>query len=269
MQGSAQAPKPRHLGPDYGAQWQSAGMARAYRHRPPYGDETFDVLAGLLAEGAAPAVLDVGCGTGDLARPLAARVERVDAIDLSEAMVAEGRRLVGGDGANLHWMVAPMETAPLAGPYALAVAGESIHWMNWDLVFPRLASALAPGAVLAIVARCEPRFPWADELLPLRVRYSTNQDYAPFALVPGLVERGFFEVLGTHRTTPVPFQQTRDDHVEWIHSRNGFSRSRMGVSAAVFDAAYRDLLRRHGVIDELTFDVATRITWGRPRTPGA
>ena len=46
-------------------------MAAAYRHRPPYDEETFDVLLGLLAQDAAPVVLDAGCGTGDLARPLA------------------------------------------------------------------------------------------------------------------------------------------------------------------------------------------------------
>ena len=44
------APKPKHLGPDYGSQWQDAEMARVYPCRPPYPDETYEVLASLLAE---------------------------------------------------------------------------------------------------------------------------------------------------------------------------------------------------------------------------
>lgn len=260
------APKPRHLGPDYGAQWQDDGMARAYRHRPPYGDETCDVLVGLMPADIEGAVLDVGCGTGDLARPLAARTDRVHAVDASEAMVAQGRGRPGGKATNLHWMAAPMETAPLRGPYALAVAGESIHWMNWSLVFPRIAGVLADDAMFAIVERCESAHPWGAELKHLIGRYSTNRDYVPFELVKGLEERGFFEPLGVHATVPVGFTQSREDFIEAIHSRNGFSRARMAVSAPVFDAAFRDLLMRHGVVDDLDFEVWTQITWGRPRT---
>ncbi len=83
--------KPRHLGPDYGAQWQAPGMAAAYAHRPPYADETFAVLKDLLRDDAPHDVLDVGCGTGDLARPLATCVTRVDAVDASAAMIAAGK----------------------------------------------------------------------------------------------------------------------------------------------------------------------------------
>ena len=42
-------------------------------------------------------VLDLGCGTGYLARPLAPLVDRVDAIDISAAMIEEGKRLLGSD----------------------------------------------------------------------------------------------------------------------------------------------------------------------------
>ena len=266
MQDSTHIPKPRHLGPDYGAQWQDAGMAKAYRYRPPYDEETLDLLIGLQPAGCEGAVLDVGCGTGDLARPLAARGLQVDAIDASAAMVDVGRALPGGLHSDLQWHVAPMETAPLAGPYALAVAGESIHWMNWDRVFPRLAETLAPDAALAIVERLAAPQPWEQELGVLIARYSTNQEYAPFDLVAGLDERGFFEPLGTHRTRSLPWTQPREAFIESIHSRNGFSRVRMGVSAAIFDAAVRDLLMRHGVDDDLTLDAFAEISWGRPRS---
>ena len=96
-------------------------------------------------------------------------------------------------------------------------------------------------------------------------RYSTNRDYFPFDLIAGLESRGFFEVLGRKETAHVPFTQGREDHIEAIHSRNGFSRGRMGVSARVFDAAYRDLLMRHGVEDRVEMVTWAEIVWGRPR----
>lgn len=266
MARSPHAPKPKHLNPDYGAQWQDSGMARAYRHRPPYGDATFDMLVALVLEDRDAAVLDVGCGTGDLARPLAERFERVDAVDASEAMVAAGKACSGGKAPGLHWIVAPMETAPLTGPYDLAVAGESIHWMNWERVFPRIAEALAPEAMLAIIERREAAQPWADELGRLIRRYSTNQDYAPFDIVAGLEERGHFELVGTHTTKLQTFKQPREEFIEAIHSRNGFSRARMGVNAPVFDAAFRDLLMRHGLFDDVELEISTVIRWGRPRS---
>src|SRR5579859_4306534 len=96
-------PKPRHLGPAYAAQFADAAVAAAYPTRPPYPAEVFEVLEGLLA-GETRAVLDVGCGTGDLARPLAARVERVDAVDVSAAMLAVARQLPGGTRPGLRWL---------------------------------------------------------------------------------------------------------------------------------------------------------------------
>src|SRR6201997_46993 len=48
------------------------GVARAYRHRPPYPDEVFDLLEGLITD-RPRTVLDIGAGEGALARPLARR----------------------------------------------------------------------------------------------------------------------------------------------------------------------------------------------------
>ncbi|HUC24416.1 MAG TPA: class I SAM-dependent methyltransferase [Streptosporangiaceae bacterium] len=47
-------------------------------------------------------MLDIGAGDGALARPLAERVDRVDAVDVSAAMLAAGARQPGGDRPNLR-----------------------------------------------------------------------------------------------------------------------------------------------------------------------
>lgn len=259
----ARPPKPRHLGPDYGSQWQDAAMARVYRHRPPYPEETLDVLASLLDDDAPSCVLDVGAGTGDLARHLALRIDRVDAVEPSAAMIRVGKTLEGGEAANLRWIEAPIEAAPLDGPYGLAVAGESIHWTNWDVALPRIRDVLAPGAVFAIAGRSEAPMPWDEELRTLIGRYSTNREYAPYDIVEELSSRGFFEVLGRARTDDVAFAQSRDAYVDALHSRNGFSRARMGVSSKVFDGKFRDLLLGHGVQESVELTTWGVLVWGR------
>src|SRR5579862_4001127 len=124
-------PKPAHLGAAYAAQFQDAAVVAAYPNRPPYPAEVFDRLAALVVGPPAP-VLDLGCGTGDLARPLAARTQQVrcvDAVDCSAPMLARARTLPGGDQPTLRWVLGAAESVSLNPPYGLVTAGESLHWM--------------------------------------------------------------------------------------------------------------------------------------------
>ncbi|MBI3977273.1 MAG: methyltransferase domain-containing protein [Chloroflexi bacterium] len=267
-------PKPKHLGPEYGAIFQDRSVAEAYHHRPPYPAEVFEVLAGLIA-GSPRAVLDVGCGTGDIARRLVALVDRLDAVDFSPAMIEKGRRLPGGDHRSLRWVHSSVEDAPLAPPYALITAGECLHWLAWDVVFPRFVDALIPAGVVAIVERdWDVRAEVRDRLRPIFSRFSTNRDYRPYDLVAELERRGLFHRQGERRCRPVPWRPSADEYVECRHSQNGLSRDRMGPSAAAFDAALREALAeliRAGAISihdgTLDLEVEATITWGKPVWP--
>ena len=261
-------PKPAHLEPEYAAQFGDAAVVMAYPTRPPYPAAVFDLLAGLTVE---PWVaLDVGCGTGDIARRLAPRMQRVDAVDIAERMVARARTLPGGDAENLRWQVAPLEDAALAAPYGLAVAGESLHWMQWERALPLLRAALAPGAVLAIVERAEQPAPWSGALLDLIRRYSTNKAFQPYDLVTELERRALFTLSGATTTEPEPFSQSVGDYIESIHSRNGFSRDRMPAEdAAAFDTAVAALLAPHAPAGTLSLRIAAELRWGAPLAPQA
>ncbi len=265
MKGEAMQPKPKHLGPVYAAQFQDAAIVAAYPMRPPYPAEVFEILAGLIT--VEPRVaLDVGCGTGDLARRLAPLMARVDAVEVSSRMIARGKTLPGGEAPNLRWIVGTAEDAPLEPPYALITAGESLHWMDWPVVMPRLRDALAPGAYLAIVERGEESSPWRDALLQLIVRYTTNRDYQPYNLMSELESRGLFTKVGERRTQAVPFEQSVENYIESIHSRNGFSRDRMSLEdAAAFDAGVRELVAPHahdGML--LRLQIPAEVVWGVP-----
>jgi SAM-dependent methyltransferase len=260
------ADRPARWSPEVGEAFQFRGVASAYRHRPTYPPAVFDVLIGLVA-GEPRAVLDLGCGTGNVARPLAPLVDRVDAVDVSAAMVEEGKRLPGGDHARLTWIVGRAEDAPLRPPYALVTAGESLHWMEWDVVLPRMRDALTPDGLLAIV---DVSFVggWGQEVVELLKRYNTLKEWSSgFDLVAVLEQRGLFQVQGRTQTEPVPFRQSVDEYVESFHARATLSRERMGSDdAAAFDAAVRRVVVDRGG-EEVELDVVGEVIWGNPLRP--
>lgn len=257
--------KPAFLGPDRAIVFQDPDVAQAYHCRPPYPAEVFDVLRSLIVD-EPRAVLDLGCGAGALARRLLPHVERIDAVDFSAAMVEEGKRLPGGDDARLRWIVAPAEEAPLRPPYALAMAGASLHWMDWEIVLPRIAQALTPRGALAIVEDGALPPPWPNELRQIIVRYSTNQDYQPnFDLPAELERRGLFRIQGQRKTASVPFEQSVAEYVESFHGRQSLSRQQMGAGAAAFDAEVRALVAAHCPDGVVRLELVSPITWGRPQ----
>jgi SAM-dependent methyltransferase len=260
-------PKPTHLAPEYGAQFQDAAIVAAYHHRPPYPAEVFALLAGLITDPPRH-VLDVGCGTGYVARPLAALVDRVDALDPSAAMLAAGQQAPGGDAPNLRWILGYAEDALLDPPYALITAGASLHWMEWAVVMPRFRASLTPHGYLAIINDGTLPGPWRDALQPIIDRYSTNRLYQPYNLIDELTHRGLFEPVGEQRTPPHPFPQPIAAYIESFHARNGLSRDRMPpAAAAAFDAEAQATLAELCPDGSVPLQVYGEVVWGRPLAP--
>jgi SAM-dependent methyltransferase len=250
--------------PAHASAFQEPSVIAAYPNRPTYPAETFDFLVGLIPGSAPRCALDLGCGTGLLARPLAGRLARVDAVDISRGMIDSGRSEPGGARSNLRWIVSPAETAPLEPPYGLATAGDSIGWMDWARVLPRVAAVLAPGAVLAVLACRSLPEAWSAELTDLIRRYSTNQKFRALDIPAELAKRGVFELHGRHTTAPVVLWQSIDAYIESFHGRASFARERMpAAEAAAFDAALRDLVRASGA-DDVRLQCVADIAWGRP-----
>ena len=197
------------------------------------------------------------------------------------------------------------EDAALDGPYSLVVAAESLHWMDWSVVLPKVAAELVPGAYLALgacrelapskqesttyepspvckllildcrllipdrllVERGEEGLAWSAELGQLISMYSTNKEFRSYNLVHELKIRGLFQEVGRRPTAPVPFDQSIDDHIELMHSRNGFSRDRMTVeSAADFDVRYGELLQEYCTDETVRISTTVTIVWGIPGT---
>ena len=257
-------PKPKHLGPEYADQFRDESIVDAYVNYPPYSAEVFEVLDGLIRDEPRTA-LDMGCGTGEIARPLAGYVDRVDAVDQSKAMIRIGRCRDGGDRPNIRWVCQSAEDFQYEARYSLIAAGASLHWLDWYAVLPRMAESLSPRGCLAIIGGHRFFAPWIDDLNRILPRYSTNRDFAPYDLIGELERRKLFSVAGRVRTAPRQHHMSIDRYVELLHARNGFSRQRMRPrSAAEFDDTVREFVSPFADGDMLDLEMTTSITWGHP-----
>ncbi len=259
-------PRPAHLTPENSARFTDASVVERYGFRLPYPRQIFQALAALVVDDPR-AVLDVGCGRGEIARPMAQLVDRVDAVDVSAPMIARGKTLPGGDNPRLRWILGRAEDVALQPPYALITAGSSLHWMDWEVVLPRFGRLLTARGMLAIVHRDELPVPWEDALRALMRRYSTLSNYQPFDLIAEISRRGLFEQAGEQSVAPVTFQQSLDEYVASLHSYSSLSLEYMSpADAEAFDAAVRELVQQWSASGHIELQVTGSVVWGRPRS---
>jgi ubiquinone/menaquinone biosynthesis C-methylase UbiE len=234
--------RPESLGEQYVARFQDQSVVDRYHLRPTYPPEIFTLLNALVVD-EPRTVLDVGCGTGNVARPLANSVERVDAVDRSLPMLARARTLPGGDSPKIRWLHGRAEDVETQPPYALVTAGESLHWMDWEVVLPRFAREVSPHGVLAIVYLVDQPVPWREGYLQIVRRFTTNPTYVPFDWIAELEKYQLFQQLGERKTAAVSVRQTVEDYVAAQHARSSLSLETMTAEqAAQFDTEMQALL---------------------------
>ena len=115
--------------------------------RPPYPQALWDRLRmlGLLESGRT--ALDLGAGSGQATGPLLAAGMRVTAIE-------PGRRLAtlleaAHPAARVIASRAEGVELP-AGRFDLAVAATSVHWLDLDIILPKISTTLAPNGRFAV-----------------------------------------------------------------------------------------------------------------------
>lgn len=256
--------QPEFLNERVASAFQERSVVEAYPYRPVYPAETFEFLARLLPE-ERRTILDVGCGTGLIARHLVTLVERVDAVDISSEMITVGKRLPNGTHPNLHWHMGRAEDTFPQQPYGLITAGQSLHWLDWETIMPRFAEGLVSKGFLVILHPKQNLVPWDKELTELIRTFSTTRDFHPFDLVEELEQRQLFQKAGNKVTESTKFVQSIEDYIESFHGRASFSRERMTLeNADAFDGALLELVRPFAVNGKIELSVSAEIIWGKP-----
>lgn len=121
------------------------------RHRAgfPEGLYTQLELMGLCRTG--QRALDLGTGTGTLARGLARRGLKVTGVDIAGPLLAQAEQLAKEEQLSLRFVEAPAErTGMPSGAFELVTAGQCWHWFQRAEVASECRRLLAPSGHLVI-----------------------------------------------------------------------------------------------------------------------
>lgn len=143
-------------------------------------------------------VVDLGCGTGDLARAMKDRwpQARVIGVDRSVDMLAEA---AGPDG-DVDWLEADIAAWSPDQPIDVLYSNAVLHWIpDHQVLLPRLVSWLAPGGILAVqmpLSWAEPSHVLMREVL--RTGGPTGKPIGPHSLWSRLARKWVAEPVEYH-----------------------------------------------------------------------
>ncbi|MDR2077765.1 MAG: class I SAM-dependent methyltransferase [Rickettsiales bacterium] len=124
------------------------------RFRPGYSSEVFEYLRERFRINGTHCILDLGCGTGQIALKMAGWVRKIYAVDPQEDMLEEGKVLARKKNiTNIEWLVGQdSDVSSLVNDSVQAtIIARAFHWMNRERVLEDLYSVTNPGGGVAIV----------------------------------------------------------------------------------------------------------------------
>jgi ubiquinone/menaquinone biosynthesis C-methylase UbiE len=131
------------------------GVARRYDDsRLGYPDHLVQFAVTTAALGSGSAVLEVGCGTGQLTERLARFGFDLTAIDIGPSMIAAARRRLAGSAVSFQ-LVSFEDFAAGGASIDLIVSGTAFHWVDPEVKFRKPARLLRPGGWLALLSIAE------------------------------------------------------------------------------------------------------------------
>lgn len=193
-------------------------------------------------------VLDVGCGTGDLARRLAGTGRRVKAI----APIANyEHRLTNGNGSNLVWQQARLQDLTGDGPFDAVMMIESAGYFPIGDGLERARDLLEPGGWLLVVN------PFRTANVDVQVAKHVLTDYLDAARDHGFSLVHKRDITEGVLPTLTLARQFRRNHVEPAVSLLRFAASRsravrlgMGIGSYLFRRPLAALRRKVDVFTE-------------------
>ncbi len=229
-----------------------AGTAEAYlRYRPPYPAAMLDDLRSRA--GVTGVLLDLGCGPGRVALPLATHFRSVIAVDAEPGMIEVGRGEASRLGVrNIEWRVTRAEHVEIpAGSIDLISCGESFHRMEKSLLLERARSWLAPGGsfvTLGLNTVFQSEAPWhrvvCDVMRPWTGGWAgpkTRTEARKFWTHDADLLAGGFAAVSSHEFL-VPHVWTVDDIVGYMDATAGASRRKLGPNTEACHTALRRAL---------------------------
>lgn len=247
------------------------GSAGYYdRYRLPYPEAMLtDLIQGAQVSGRGR-LLDLACGTGQLAFPLRRWFSQVWAVDQEPDMVEVVRAKAAAQrAADVRPIVSDAETLDAEpGCFELAVIGNAFHRLNRDLVAGRILGWLRPGGCVAV---CWSSVPWIGEKDWQRALASTLDRWKAALGAEHRIPAGWerpqqrrpdlqvlsdagFEVAGRHEFIS-EHRWSLPELAGFIRSTSFLPASVLGDHAAAFDADLTASLGPHSDGDAFTENV--------------
>jgi SAM-dependent methyltransferase len=134
------------------------------RVRPGYPDELFADLVSITGMDQSSSVLEVGCGTGQATRSLAALARSVTAVEPGTGMAALARRRVADLGNVTVEMSTFEEWDDRGRRFDVLVSASAWHWVDPSAGWPRAHRVLHPGGWMALLGNVVVRRPGEPEV---------------------------------------------------------------------------------------------------------
>lgn len=186
-----------------------------HRYRHGYPGAVIDALAGAFGLNGQDVVVDLGCGTGQLALPMARRVRAVVGVDPAPDMLRRARQAARDLAVpNVSWMLgADTDIPALRGllgdrPAGAVTVGQALHWMSPADLFRSVVPLVRAGGGIAVVTNGTPLWlqdaDWSRALrgylerwLDTRLTFACGTDEESQRRYQEDLDRAGFEVLST------------------------------------------------------------------------
>jgi SAM-dependent methyltransferase len=231
-----------------------SGTARYYaQYRPPYPHELIEdlrVRAEISGEGC---LLDLACGTGEVALAMCRFFREVWAVDQEPEMIEMAREKAERAGvANVKWMVGRAED--VEGPpasFELVTAGNAFHRLDRRLIARRASAWLSPGRSLALLGSdsvWSGKEDWQAAAVEVVRRWTGRNtraaqgasDQPSLSHTQVLEAEGFEQIQ--EREFPTPYVWTLDAFIGYLQSTAMISGARLGDRFETFVADLTDTL---------------------------
>jgi ubiquinone/menaquinone biosynthesis C-methylase UbiE len=150
------------------------------RCRAPYPPELFRRVAGALRLDGSQALLDLGCGPGQLALGFAPFVRSVAGVDSEPAMIAAAREAAAAEGVALDLIEGRAEDLPAGlGPFDVVTIGRALHWMTPAPTLALLDRFVRPQGFIVVCGASSaegPANPWLASYEEFRFRVTPEKD---------------------------------------------------------------------------------------------
>ena len=128
-----------------------AAAADYAKFRAGFPDSLFDRLSGFGVGLRGQAIVDLGTGTGTLARGFARQGARVTGVDPDSRMLEQARQLAQSEDVSVDWRVGKAEAIPLGdGTMDILSAGQCWHWFDGAQAAREFARVARPDGRIVI-----------------------------------------------------------------------------------------------------------------------